>query len=391
MSTSDRKAIQSIENVRVAARRVGRKVPYLRDNPRRLEREAGKAAARLGSPDFKVGTPGLIRKVKPDGTKRSIHRFSVSDRIAFRAVFEVLWLRLEPFVIPAICYCTFNRETGTHPPRGVPAAHKRLAELRRTRGSWILKVDIEKFYNKVPRVELCKVLRALLIDSDAADLAEAVLEVPLPTCVLSPEERDLLSDGVAQGAATSPLFACLYLRSFDQFLEKGDRFAIRFVDDIVVACSSESEAEAMLAQIEAELRRRGLSLKSDKTEEVSPVKDIVYLGARITPRGRIRPTARSWSRLLSQLSARAEKLGHHSDMRVASELAGCCIGWMKARRHYSFRRSDGRRLSTQMWNAVSQKVPNAQRVRKLVNSASLRIHRRCRSLPEFGNLLNGLE
>ena len=64
---------------------------------------------------------------------------------------------------------------------------------------------------------------------------------------------------------------------------------IRYADDFVILCGSESQATDALQTVRATLSERRLQLNLDKTRVVPPSKAFEFLGYRFEPDGRIVP------------------------------------------------------------------------------------------------------
>lgn len=84
--------------------------------------------------------------------------------------------------------------------------------------------------------------------------------------------------GAPQGGALSPLLANIYLHPFDLALTTHGFRLVRFVDDFVILCSTEDEAQAALRFAERQLAQLRLSLNADKTRVLPYADGLDFLG-----------------------------------------------------------------------------------------------------------------
>jgi RNA-directed DNA polymerase len=93
--------------------------------------------------------------------------------------------------------------------------------------------------------------------------------------------------GTLQGAPLSPLLSNVYLHPFDIALNRPEHRLVRYCDDFVILCRTESEARAAFREAREVLRARRLRLNADKSRVVSPTGPFQFLGHTFTPDGRI--------------------------------------------------------------------------------------------------------
>ncbi|MFY9556704.1 MAG: reverse transcriptase domain-containing protein [Blastocatellia bacterium] len=98
--------------------------------------------------------------------------------------------------------------------------------------------------------------------------------------------------GAPQGAPLSPLLSNVYLHSLDLAITSARFRLIRYADDFVICCASESEAAAALQAVRSALGDRRLELNLDKTRIVPPSGGFEFLGYRFEPDGRVVPPER---------------------------------------------------------------------------------------------------
>jgi hypothetical protein len=77
--------------------------------------------------------------------------------------------------------------------------------------------------------------------------------------------------------------------AFDNVLTARGHKLIRYCDDFVIPCASESEARRAMGDARDALKAKRLQLHSEKTRVVSPAEGFVFLGYEFTPTGSVVP------------------------------------------------------------------------------------------------------
>jgi RNA-directed DNA polymerase len=207
--------------------------------------------------------PPPVRAVaipKPDGKgERVLGVPTVADRIAQTVV---------AMVVEPVGEKIFHPDSYGYRPGRSPIDAVRVCRERCWRGDWVLKVDIQSFFDSVPHSLIVKAVAA------NTDLPWVVLYVTrwLVAPMQHPDgtlhERDR---GTPQGSAVSPVLANLFLHyAFDTWMARtfpAVRFE-RFVDDVVVHCSSRRQALMLQSTIDQRMVEVGLRLHPAKTRVV---------------------------------------------------------------------------------------------------------------------------
>jgi RNA-directed DNA polymerase len=184
---------------------------------------------------------------------------TVADRVAQTVVARVLEERVESI---------FHSDSyGYRPKRSALDA---VATCRRRcwQTDWVIDLDIAKFFDSVPWDLVVKAVEANTELPWVVLYVRRWLEAPLllPDGSLRVRER-----GTAQGSAVSPVLANLFLHyAFDSWMVRefpGVGFE-RYVDDAVVHCVSEVQAQQVLAALGVRMGEVGLELHPGKTRIV---------------------------------------------------------------------------------------------------------------------------
>lgn len=228
--------------------------------------------------------PRLFAAPKRRGGVRTISILAVRDRVVQQALHSVLQPLLEPTFLP----CSFAYRPGVCAHHALRAVDALLSQGK----VWIAETDIASFFDNVGHAILLGKLRQQVPDPYILTLVARCLAAGACAPGL----------GIPQGAATSPLFANLYLTCFDQHMTDQNWAMVRYGDDLVIPCTSRGEAQAALAEAEGYLRAQlHLSLNPDNTRVVHLAQGFVFLGFEFRESGR-RPAPQALSQLEQRLA-----------------------------------------------------------------------------------------
>ncbi|MBI2100659.1 MAG: RNA-dependent DNA polymerase [Candidatus Vogelbacteria bacterium] len=245
-----------------------------------------------------------------DPKSRHIHKATVRDRVLHHAVFRILNLVFDPTFIPTSFSCRLGR--GTH--RGVKSVEKMLRQTSRNynRPGYVLKCDIEKFFESVNHAVLLEILGRKIKDPNAMWLLRTIIE-SYPRVYERERERERESKnageiGIPIGNLTSQLFANIYLNEFDQFVKhelKARNYA-RYTDDFVIVSEDKNYLNNLLPPIQSFLwQELKLKLHPHKVAIRKLRQGIDFLGYVILPHHLIlRPRTRK--RMFRRLTQKME-------------------------------------------------------------------------------------
>lgn len=165
-----------------------------------------------------------------------------------------------------------NTVFGYRPNRGVEQARKNLeVMLWPKRAKALLKIDIMRFFDNIPKEDLLKVLSLRIGDQSILNLIRMWLyaESVQPA---GTEIND--TKGITQGSGLAPVLSNIYMDHFydtwvSEQLPDGVLSVMRYADDIVVACEARDSAEKAKQLIAERLKQIGLSISIRKTKIVS--------------------------------------------------------------------------------------------------------------------------
>lgn len=203
---------------------------------------------------------------KSSGGKRLIGIQTVRDRIVSRLLLNELYFPLEELFLD----CSYAYRPG----RGIQMAVKHLYSYYQFQPAWIVKVDIEKFFDNLCWALLLTNLEQLQLEPILLQLIEQQLKSDI---VIGSVRRNL-GQGVLQGAILSGALANLYLTEFDRLCLSNGLNLVRYGDDFVIASGDWIQANRALSLIDQWLGNIYLNLQPDKTHIFAPDEDFTFLG-----------------------------------------------------------------------------------------------------------------
>ena len=225
-----------------------------------------KLLVKNGKIDYKFAPLLRIERTKIQGGVRALHVPRLRDQIVLRLIHNEIQ--------------RLSSECGIDLKVKSPYSFvKRFDNLVRDfPDAIILKTDISKFYDSIPRtkaIELCEGLGMRRELFDFLLFWSESLRIRSGNFYVDSEFNDF--SGLPQGLSISSLLAELYVRQIDQdYINHQGYF--RYIDDIVIVCNDIDDARQKLEQLKVSVGILGLKLSPNKTEILRIKDGMEWLG-----------------------------------------------------------------------------------------------------------------
>jgi retron-type reverse transcriptase len=222
---------------------------------------------------------------KSNNEKRILAIPQVKDRLIQKAIIKILTSSDKLDLKNSISYGL---------DKGVNEAIEDACKLR-DEYKWVLKTDIQSFFDTIDRKLLKEKLRKKLRKNKLIPTLESIIDCEIDYKSLSISDREIISNkkkekkfikgkGLRQGMPLSPLLSNFVLRDFDKKLEKKNIKAIRYIDDILLFAKNKDSLNIYKDIVKNELLKLGLSINDIKTEIFKPNQRITdFLGFDLKP------------------------------------------------------------------------------------------------------------
>jgi RNA-directed DNA polymerase len=314
---------------KVAAKRGAPGVDHVtvQDFEHNLDKNVAKLQAQLHEGSYE---PQAIRRVyipKPGShEQRPLGIPTVRDRVVQGGIRHVI----EPI---------FEKEFATHsygfrPGRGCKDALRRVDQLVKSGYVYVVDADLKSYFDTIPHDRLMNRLRERIADGRLLRLIESFLKAGILDGLKEWEPEA----GAPQGAVLSPLLSNIYLNPLDHQLASLGYEMVRYADDFVILCRSQTDAEQALALVSQWCEAEGLTLHPTKTKIVDARQDgFDFLGYHFqqTRRGVWTrwPRKKSLDKLKATLRVKTKRTSGKSLQCIIADVNRTLQGWFGYFKH----------------------------------------------------------
>lgn len=258
-----------------------------------------------------------VKIPKAQGGYRQLGIPTVKDRLVQQAVHQVLNERYEKVFS--------ERSYGFRPKRSAHQALQQACLYVSEGRSWVVDLDLEKFFDVVNHHRLMWLLSRRIGDNRLLSLIHRFVKSGiLEGGLMSPRIQ-----GTPQGGPLSPLLSNIILDELDKEMERRGHCYVRYADDVKVFARDERNARRILSGITGFIEGKLLLKVNRSKSRICLSGALNFLGHRLLSSGQLGLGHLSEKRLKDKLRRITRRNRGVSLGQVLGELRGYLQGWLQ--------------------------------------------------------------
>ena len=257
---------------------------------------------------------------------------AVRDRVVQGAVRHVL----EPIFERDFA----EQSYGFRPRRSCKDALRRVDRLLKAGYHFVVDADLKSYFDTIPHDRLLHRLRHKVADGKLLSLIETFIKAE----IFDGLRQWTPDSGAPQGAVLSPLLSNIYLDELDHLMASRGLEMVRYADDFVILCRTQTEAEQALELVRAWTPAEGLTLHPEKTRIVDETcQGFEFLGYKFIKHRRF-PRKKSMQKFREAIRAKTKRVNGHSLSWIIADVNRTLKGWFgyfQHSHHRAFEQLDG--------------------------------------------------
>jgi RNA-directed DNA polymerase len=264
--------------------------------------------------------PQSVRGVqirKPQGGYRQLGIPTVQDRLVQQAIAQVLQKMYDP---------GFSKESyGFRPKCSAHQALRRAAKYVTEGKTYVIDIDLEKFFDEVNHQRLLWLLSTRISDKRLLRLINLFLKSGMMKGGLT-EQR---IKGTPQGSPLSPLLSNIVLDELDKELSRRGLSYVRYADDMQIFVGSKKSAERVMHSITNYIEGK-MKLKVNKNKSaIRKPYETNFLGHSVLKDGKLGLSKSSEARLKEKLKRITQRKRGVSLESILHQLKPLLQGWLQ--------------------------------------------------------------
>ena len=224
-----------------------------------------------------------------------------------------------------------SQSYGFRPGRGCKEALRRVDELLKSGYGWVVDADLKSYFDTIPWGRLMERVGQKIADGRVLSLIEKMLKAGVMEAAKGWQPTE---SATPQGAVISPLLSNIYLDPLDWLMARNGYEMVRYADDFILLCRSESQAQAALEKVREWVAKEGLTLHPEKTRIVEAFQPggFDFLGYHFE-RGMKWPRKKSMARFKDTIRVKTRRCQGRSMTLICQDLNRSLRGWFEYYKH----------------------------------------------------------